>query len=89
MNFNEGDGVLVYLRKERFPIGDYDKLCKRKFGPFKILRKLGVNAYLIDLPPKVSTSPIFNINELYEYHEVHLSTIDIGDLPFRSDTGAI
>lgn len=88
MNFNEGDNVLVYFRKKRFPIGSYSKLCKRKFGTFKIPRKLGANAYLIDLPPEVPTSLIFNISELYEYHGVHPSTINIGGLQFRIDIEA-
>ncbi|KAF9679014.1 hypothetical protein SADUNF_Sadunf07G0096000 [Salix dunnii] len=36
-------------------------------GPFKITRKLGVNAYVIDLPPDFAISPIFNIEDLTEF----------------------
>nr|CAD1825689.1 unnamed protein product [Ananas comosus var. bracteatus] len=85
MTFNEGDNVLIYFRKERFPAGGYSKLNRKKYGPFKILKKLGDNAYLIDLPPEVSTSPIFNVSELYEYHGEAPSTVDIDGLTSRSD----
>jgi hypothetical protein len=45
-------------------------------GPSKILKKLGFNAYLVDLPTDLHTQPVFNIDcqTVYDGHiseEVH------------------
>lgn len=46
--FNEGDYIMVCARPEHFPKHAFKKLYARVVGPYRILRKLGLNAYLID-----------------------------------------
>jgi hypothetical protein len=65
--FNTGDMVLVRLRPERFPSGSFTKLHARRAGPFQVTKKLGANAYIIDLPSNFGISPIFNIEDLTEF----------------------
>nr|CAD1829201.1 unnamed protein product [Ananas comosus var. bracteatus] len=59
--FKEGDLVWVHLRKERFPQGRHGKLKPRADGPFKVLKRIGENAYKIELPGDYNVSVTFNV----------------------------
>ncbi|KAK1601877.1 hypothetical protein QYE76_016460 [Lolium multiflorum] len=48
--FEEGDLVWIHLRKERFPQERNSKLKPRGDGPFKVLKRINNNTYVIDIP---------------------------------------
>ncbi|KAK1694555.1 hypothetical protein QYE76_011252 [Lolium multiflorum] len=48
--FEEGDLVWIHLRKERFPQERNSKIKPRGDGPFKVLKRIKNNAYVIDIP---------------------------------------
>ena len=52
-------------------------------GPYSIIRKLGSNAYLLDLPNDMDISPIFNVEDLLPYR----STFEPCTLPSNVSAG--
>ena len=58
------------IKEECFPVGTYNKLKMKKFGPCKIVKMHDFgNAYEVELPVKLNISPLFNISDLTEYYE--------------------
>ena len=82
----EGDLVWIHIRKDRFPKYRQNKLLPRAAGPFKVLKKIGDNAYKIDLPYTYGVSNTFNIGDLSKYEGSNeLGTIQLeegGDDPY-------
>ena len=68
VEFEVGELVWVHLRKDRFPPGKFGKLKPRVDGPFKIIEKIGENAYKLQLPDEYEISPMFNVKDLRAYH---------------------
>ena len=59
----------LHLRKDRFPQERNSKLKPRGDGPFKVLKKINDNAYVIDIPTdKYLVSNTFNVSDLSPYH---------------------
>jgi hypothetical protein len=67
VTFEPGDMVWLHLRKDRFPTLRCSKLMPRVAGPFKILSKINVNAYILDLPAEFGVSTSFNVADLKPY----------------------
>ena len=57
---------MVYLKNERIPTGSYNKLKPRKYGSFKIVRKINNNTYVVDLSGDIAISKTFNVTDLHE-----------------------
>ena len=65
--FNVGDLVLVYLRKERFLVGTYNKLKDKKYGPFHITKKDQQQCLCGCSSFRHEHFSTFNVAELYDY----------------------
>ena len=80
-NYEVGDLVLAYLKRDRFPKGEYNKLKMKKIGHCRILRKFSANAYELENPIGVGISPIFNVADLYPYVVGDTGTFTGGEDP--------
>ena len=67
VEFEIGGFFWAILTKDRFPVGEYNKLATRKIGPLEILEKINPNAYQLKLPSHIRTSNIFNVKHLVPY----------------------
>uniref|UniRef100_A0A2N9IVE3 CCHC-type domain-containing protein n=1 Tax=Fagus sylvatica TaxID=28930 RepID=A0A2N9IVE3_FAGSY len=88
--FKEGDLVWIHLRKERFPSKRSSKLMPRADGPFRVLQRIGENAYKIELPGDYGVSATFNVSDLSPYYEDQEDQVDLGaslHQPGEIDTG--
>ena len=69
-NLQVDDEMMAHLKKGIFHVRTYSKLKMKKFGSCKILKMFDSgNAYDVELPDDMDISPIFNIVDLYKYHE--------------------
>lgn len=57
--FNVGDNVMVRVHPECLSKHSLKKLHTQAIGPFPIIRRLGANACLLDLPGHMNISPFF------------------------------
>jgi len=78
--FLVGELVMVHISKERTPAGTYSKLQARNHGPFKILKKINDNAYVIDLPDNYNMSKSFNVCDIRKYYPAQQSDHQLGTI---------
>ena len=71
LEFQVGDLVWFVLTKDRFSVGEYNKLYARKFGPLEIIEKINPNAYRLKLPIHIRTTDVFNVKHLILYRGDH------------------
>ena len=81
--FNVSEYVMVRIRPERIPKTFSKKLYARAMSSYSIIRKLGSNAYLLDLPNDMDISPVFNVEDLLPYQ----GTFEPSTLPFSVSAG--
>ncbi|GJW20649.1 putative reverse transcriptase domain-containing protein [Tanacetum coccineum] len=68
VDFDVGDFVWDVLTKDRFSVGEYNKLSAKKIGPLENVEKINSNAYHLKLPSHIQCSDVFNVKHLLPYH---------------------
>ena len=66
--------------------GKHGKLSPRFIGPFKILEKVGTFAYMLVLPPSMtSVHEVFHVSMLREYTPDPAHVVDWGQIEVNTD----
>ncbi|KAL0405382.1 UNVERIFIED_CONTAM: hypothetical protein Slati_3852100 [Sesamum latifolium] len=87
MDFEEGSWVylkLQHYRQSSVAHRHSQKLAKRYYGPFRILRRLGPIAYELELPPSSRIHPVFHVSLLKRCASVPSSQVShLPNIPDR------
>ncbi|XP_021975042.1 uncharacterized protein LOC110870148 [Helianthus annuus] len=68
VEFEEGDFFWAVLTRDRFTVGEYNKLSAKKIGPVEMVEKINPNAYHLKLPSHICCSDVFNVKHLLPYY---------------------
>lgn len=74
--FKDDDFVIVQIRPKWYPPSIATKLQDHSLGPFKILKQIGFNAYMIDLPHDWGFISSFSISNMAAYLDPHVISND-------------
>lgn len=66
--FAVGDQVMLFLHKERFPVGTYNKLQPMKYGLYSIEKKIHDNLYVVGFPNSMGISKKFNGANIFPFY---------------------
>ncbi|MCH98625.1 hypothetical protein A2U01_0019630 [Trifolium medium] len=75
--FEPGDLVLLRLQpywQQTVHRRTSQKLSKRYFGPFPVIRRIGAVAYELDLPSSSRIHLVFHVSQLRAYHGTNPSS---------------
>ena len=75
-NFQVGDKVWLHFQKESLQ-DPHKKLRPLHYGPYKIIKKVGGNAFELNLPPFLGVLPVFNVELLKPYFPPLLDIVDV------------
>lgn len=61
---------MIHINLEHFPKGAYKKLYSKNTSPYRIMKKINSNAYLLKLLDDMGISNMFNVEDftLYKGH---------------------
>ncbi|XXG90317.1 hypothetical protein AAC387_Pa12g2112 [Persea americana] len=71
VEFAEGDMVMVIIRLKCLPSKANKKLHPRSASPFKILKKISSNVYVLELAASLGINSTFNVKDLTLYSGHH------------------
>ena len=69
LEFKQGVLVWLHLKKKMFPSRRKSKLMARGDDSYKIVQRVGGNAYKVELPGDTNISITFNVGDLTPYIE--------------------
>ena len=88
LEFEVGDHVFLKVMPKRGVVrfSKRGKLSPRFIGPFKILKRIGTEAYLLTLPPSMSgVHEVFHVSMLRKYTPDPAHVVDWGQIEVDTD----